>query len=114
MAIERIFVMTSPSRATGRCHCGNIHYSMPTEVVHHALCHCSDCRRHAGAPLVGWGLVGQDALEVSGTPQIYTSSEHSCRPLCGDCRTAISFPNTALFPGQLECLERKSVGWGMS
>src|SRR3546814_855076 len=89
MAIERIFVMTSPSRATGRCHCGNIHYSMPTEVVHHALCHCSDCRRHAGAPLVGWGLVGQDALEVSGTPKIYASSEHGRRHFCGDCGTGL-------------------------
>src|SRR3546814_19751547 len=101
MAIERIFVMTSPSRATGRCHCGNIHYSMPTEVVHHALCHCSDCRRHAGAPLVGWGLVGQDALEVSGTPKIYASSEHGRRHFCGDCGTGLFYTNEAIFPGQI-------------
>src|SRR3546814_11068331 len=75
---------------------------MPTEVVHHALCHCSDCRRHAGAPLAGWGLVGQDALEVSGTPKIYASSEHGRRHFCGDCGTGLFYTNEAIFPGQID------------
>ena len=54
-------------RASGQCHCGEIRYSMSTAVQHHALCHCSDCRRHSGAPLVGWALVGNDEIEISGT-----------------------------------------------
>lgn len=92
----------TPNHATGGCHCGAIRYSMPTEVAHHALCHCQDCRRHAGAPLVGWGLVGQDALEVNGTPKIYTSSEHGRRHFCGDCGTGLFYTNEAIFPGQID------------
>ena len=49
-------------------HCGAIRYSMSTAVQHHALCHCGDCRRHAGAPMVGWALVGQDDEPVGGHP----------------------------------------------
>ncbi len=92
----------SPTRADGGCHCGAIRYSMPTAVEHHALCHCSDCRRHSGAPLVGWALVGQDTLEVSGTPKVYASSEHGRRHFCGDCGTGLFYTNEAIFPGQID------------
>jgi hypothetical protein len=95
--------MTDPvPRAAGQCHCGAIHYSMPTTVQHHALCHCSDCRRHSGAPLVGWALVGQDELDVSGTPKIYASSEQGRRHFCGDCGTGLFYTNEAAFPGQID------------
>ena len=38
---------------TGRCHCGAISYSVEGEAAHHAICHCDDCRRWSGAPMVG-------------------------------------------------------------
>ena len=41
---------------TGGCHCGAIRYQAEGEALTHALCHCTDCRRHAGAPLVGWTM----------------------------------------------------------
>ncbi|MFN9849054.1 MAG: GFA family protein [Alphaproteobacteria bacterium] len=31
----------------------------------HALCHCSDCRRHAGAPVVGWTMYPEEALRIT-------------------------------------------------
>ena len=89
-------------RASGRCHCGAIRYSMPTEVDHHALCHCSDCRRHAGAPMVGWAMVNQADFETSGTAKIYASSEHGRRHFCGDCGTGLFYTNDAIFPGQID------------
>lgn len=92
----------APTRATGQCHCGAIRYSMPTTVVHHALCNCSDCRRHAGAPIVSWALVGQDELEVTGTPKIYASSEHGRRHFCGDCGTGLFYTSDVVFPGQID------------
>lgn len=88
--------------ATGQCHCGAIRYSMPTAVEHHALCHCSDCRRHAGAPMVGWALVNRADLEMSGTPKIYASSEHGRRHFCADCGTGLFYTNEAVFPGQID------------
>ena len=92
----------APTRATGQCHCGAIRYSMPTTVVHHALCHCQDCRRHAGAPIVGWALVGLNELEVTGTPKIYASSDHGRRHFCGDCGTSLFYTSEAVFPGQID------------
>ena len=89
----------SDSRASGRCHCGAIRYSMPTEVDHHALCHCSDCRRHAGAPMVGWAMVNQADFETSGTAKIYASSEHGRRHFCGDCGTGLFYYNAVALPG---------------
>lgn len=89
-------------RAAGRCHCGAIRYSMPTAVEHHALCHCTDCRRHAGAPLVGWALVSRDELDLSGTPAIYASSEHGRRHFCGACGTGLFYTNEAIFPGKID------------
>jgi hypothetical protein len=50
----------------GQCHCGAVKYEMSTNTVHQALCHCSDCRRHSGAPMVAWGLVAKDDLKVPG------------------------------------------------
>lgn len=92
----------SSPRASGQCHCGAIRYSMPTAVEHHALCNCQDCRRHSGAPLVGWALVGRDELEVSGTPKIYASSELGRRHFCADCGTGLFYTNDAIFPGKID------------
>ena len=92
----------SSPRASGQCHCGAIRYSMPTAVEHHALCNCQDCRRHSGAPLVGWALVGQDELELSGTPKIYESSENGRRHFCSDCGTGLFYTNEAIFPGKID------------
>ena len=55
---------------TGGCHCGAIRYQVEGELIVHALCHCADCRRHAGAPMVGWSMYAEDALKVTkGTAQ---------------------------------------------
>ena len=95
--------MTDPApRATGQCHCGAIRYSMTTAVQHHALCHCSDCRRHSGAPLVGWALVGNGEIDIQGTAKVYASSEHGRRHFCANCGTGLFYSNDAIFPGQID------------
>ena len=91
-----------PARASGQCHCGAIRYSMPTAVEHHALCHCQDCRRHSGAPMVGWALVNRSDVEMTGTPKIYASSEHGRRHFCPDCGSGLFYTNEAIFPGQID------------
>lgn len=90
------------SAASGQCHCGAIRYTMPTAVAHHALCHCQDCRRHSGAPLVGWALVNQADIEIQGTARIYASSEHGRRHFCGDCGSGLFYTNDMIFPGQID------------
>lgn len=86
----------------GRCHCGAIHYEMPAEALHHSLCHCADCRRHAGAPMVAWAMVPADRLKVTGQPAVYRSSEHGRRHFCGACGTGLFYVNEAVLPGMID------------
>lgn len=88
--------------AKGRCHCGAISYSVSGAPEHHALCHCSDCRRASGAPAVSWALFARDAVTIAGAPLVYASSEHARRHFCGACGTSLFYTNEAIFPGQID------------
>lgn len=94
--------MNETAQASGGCHCGAIRYAMPTEVAHHALCHCIDCRRHAGAPAVAWALAPADTVAITGGAQVYASSEHGRRHFCGRCGTGLFYTNDAIFPGMID------------
>lgn len=87
---------------TGGCHCGAVRYAAEGEPAHHALCHCDDCRRCAGAPMVGWALFPKEAVTVTGTPVDYRSSEGTTRQFCGTCGSGLFFLNEAVFPGQID------------
>ncbi len=87
---------------TGRCHCGSVTYEMSPETIHQALCHCTDCRRAAGAPVVAWGMVAADQIKIEGAPRIYASSEHGRRHFCGACGTSLFYTNDAIFPGLVD------------
>lgn len=84
-----------PGRISGGCHCGAVRYSMPTNVEHHTLCHCSDCRRHAGAPAVAWASVKADSVKITGDVTIYASSEHGRRHFCPKCGSGLFYTNDA-------------------
>ena len=91
------------SNITGGCHCGAIRYQVEGELIVHALCHCSDCRRHAGAPMVGWTMYAEDAVKVTkGQPKIYQSSEHGRRHFCADCGTGLFYTNANILPGIID------------
>lgn len=88
---------------TGGCHCGAIRYEVQGEVVVHALCHCSDCRRSAGAPMVGWAMYRADAVKLTkGTPTVYASSEDARRHFCPDCGTGLFYINEKMLPGIMD------------
>ena len=85
---------------SGHCHCGAIRYQVHAEPKWSALCHCSDCRRHAGAPVVGWAAIPEDGLKVTkGQPKVYCSSEHGRRHFCPDCGTGLFYFNAVHLPG---------------
>ena len=85
---------------TGGCHCGALRYQAEGEALTHALCHCTDCRRHAGAPMVGWTMYPQGAVKVTrGTPKVYVSSKHGRRHFCPDCGTGLFYSNAEMLPG---------------
>ncbi|MES2710717.1 MAG: GFA family protein [Pseudomonadota bacterium] len=86
----------------GGCHCGAIRYEIAGEVTVHALCHCADCRRHAGAPMVGWAMVPEAALTVTGEPKVYASSTHGRRMFCAACGTGLFYANAEMLPGKVD------------
>ena len=88
---------------TGGCHCGAVRYEAEGEALTHALCHCSDCRRSAGAPMVGWTMYRLDAVKVTkGALKVYASSEHGRRHFCPDCGTGLFYTNVEMLPGIID------------
>lgn len=84
---------------SGHCHCGAIRYELDGEPRWSALCHCGDCRRHAGAPVVGWSAFPLASLRiVKGKPKVYRSSEHGRRHFCADCGTGLFYFNAVNLP----------------
>jgi hypothetical protein len=87
---------------TGGCMCGAVRYRAEGEPVHNALCHCTDCRRAAGAPIVGWALFPVEAVEITGSLVTYNSSGDVERQFCGRCGTGLFFRSASAFPGQVD------------
>lgn len=85
---------------SGGCHCGAIRYDVEGEPQHVALCHCSDCRRSAGAPMVSWAAFSEDALTVTqGQAVTFNSSGAAMRSFCGTCGTGLFYRNADMLPG---------------
>lgn len=90
-------------KLTGGCHCGAIRYEANGDMLTHALCHCTDCRRHAGAPVVGWTMYPRDAVTITqGTPKTYESSAHGRRLFCPNCGTGLFYTNAQTLPGLID------------
>ncbi|MFZ5748427.1 MAG: GFA family protein [Pseudomonadota bacterium] len=87
---------------TGRCHCGAIRYQMPDAAAYISICHCVDCRRHAGAPMVAWATVPADCLTIQGAPVTYASSGQGRRQFCAQCGTGLFYTNAAAMPGLVD------------
>jgi hypothetical protein len=87
---------------TGGCHCGAIRYEIASDPINSALCHCVDCQRNSGAPMVAWLMVEDTALEVRGEPVIYPSSEHARRYFCVQCGTGLFYSNAEMLPGLVD------------
>ncbi|ANY21410.1 Glutathione-dependent formaldehyde-activating enzyme [Tsuneonella dongtanensis] len=84
----------------GGCHCGAVRYRVEGEPQHVALCHCSDCRKSAGAPAVAWAAFAEDELVVEqGEVTTFNSSGASMRSFCPTCGTGLFFRNAETLPG---------------
>lgn len=84
----------------GRCHCEAIRYQLLGEPKVVALCHCSDCRRSAGAPMVAWAMFPEAALTLTkGQPKTINSSGTAMRSFCGDCGSGLFYRNAVVLPG---------------
>jgi hypothetical protein len=84
----------------GGCHCGAIRYEVSGTPQHVALCHCSDCRKSAGAPMVAWAAFATDEFTLTrGTPKSFNSSGAAMRNFCPDCGSGLFYTNAEMLPG---------------
>lgn len=85
---------------TGGCQCGALRYRVTGEPLRSALCHCTDCRKSAGAPMVGWAAFAEEDFAIEqGEATTHNSSGASLRSFCPSCGTGVYFRNAEMLPG---------------
>jgi hypothetical protein len=86
---------------TGGCLCGAVRYDTKQPPFFTSYCHCEDCRRAAGAPVVLWSFFrGHEPEWNKGNPRTFLWSGRE-RFFCGDCGTPLMFRDPQI-PGVYE------------
>ena len=79
---------------TGGCLCGGTRYELKSEPFSLGDCHCIDCRRSAGAPVVTWGSVyRKDLRMIRGEPRKIRHAGR-IRSFAACCGTPLFFEET--------------------
>lgn len=87
----------------GGCHCGAVRYEVEGTPEHVSICHCSDCRKSAGAPFVSWAAFSSGEFRLTqGQPQSFNSSGTAFRYFCPNCGTGLYYVNEAILPGLVD------------
>ena len=86
----------------GGCHCGAARYKVGGVPQHVSVCHCTDCRKSAGAPFVSWAAFSSSDFESSGDIKSFRSSEHAVRHFCKQCGTGLFYVNEEALPGLVD------------
>ena len=88
---------------TGRCQCGFVRYELTENPNWVAVCHCRDCQRSAGAPMVAWAMFHESGVQLmSGTPKTINSSGAAMRSFCPECGTGLFYRNAEILPGLID------------
>ena len=84
----------------GGCQCGAVRYEVNGTPQHVALCHCSDCRKSSGAPMVAWAAFAENEFTMlQGDLTTFNSSGTALRSFCPKCGTGIAYRNEEYLPG---------------
>jgi hypothetical protein len=81
-------------KMTGKCLCGQVHYSGEAEPIVMLACHCKDCQRHLGTAFSTLVGVPREAVSIEGNLKTYTapggtSGEPMNRHFCPNCGSPI-------------------------
>lgn len=86
---------------TGGCLCGATRYEISADARYTSFCHCEDCRKASGAPLVAWTFFPAGSLAWSkGTPKMIRFAGRE-RTFCPECGSPLSFFDPDI-PGEFE------------
>ena len=88
--------LSSPLTRDGGCLCGAIRFRAAGQPLRVTYCHCTQCRRHSGAPLAAFAVYRRDQVAwINGAPRHFRSSDSGRRGFCPECGTSLtweSFP----------------------
>ncbi len=85
------------STIQGACYCGAIRYEFETPGRFSIYCHCSECRRASGAPIVAWMgvpdarfkvLLGEELISTYADPP---EAPEAIRQFCSRCGSQLFF-----------------------
>lgn len=83
--------MNDTSSHTGGCRCGAVRFEATADPHHVSYCHCADCRRATGAPVVAFvGFMAEQA-SVHGEELRRFENGPVTRSFCGVCGSPISY-----------------------
>lgn len=76
-----------PTKLTGKCFCGAVHYEVADEFLYAANCHCSDCRRTTGSAFKSFAGIGREKLVLTegGDKLLIFGDESGHNAHCGRC-----------------------------
>lgn len=83
----------------GACRCGLISAEMKAEPVHASYCHCRDCRKQTGAPVMAFVVFNDQDVTWFGTPKTFRSGGVE-RSFCEHCGSQIGYRDDEL-PGEV-------------
>lgn len=86
----------------GGCQCGAVRYEVGGEPEHSSICHCTDCRKSAGAPFVAWAAFRNENFHVTGEVTAFNSSGAAMRHFCPRCGTGVYYINEEILPGLVD------------
>lgn len=90
-------------RLEGGCQCGQVRYVVDGEAEHVALCHCRDCRKSSGAPMMAWAAFKAAHFSLTvGSPTVYNSSGAAMRHFCSGCGSGLYYINEQYLPGLVD------------
>ncbi|MDR3510864.1 MAG: GFA family protein [Caulobacteraceae bacterium] len=84
-------------RLTGGCLCGAVRYALTVEGGDVAdYCHCRQCQKASGAPVMAWVQVPPSRFEVvQGQARAFASSARSARWFCPTCGSSLYMTDAA-------------------
>ncbi|WP_075995296.1 GFA family protein [Salaquimonas pukyongi] len=120
--------MTGKSEHRGHCRCGAMVMIAAAEPVFSVYCHCDDCRRAAGAPVLAAVAFMKDAIDWQSAGSLKRHTNGTAHRLfCGECGSPVAqehdsaadrtFFNTGFmdaperYPPQAHTFEGEQLGW---
>ena len=92
-----------PETGAGGCLCGAVRYQVMGKPLVTGHCHCADCRRHNGAPVVTLVIFEADKVRFTeGERKIYESSPAVGRAFCDQCGTPLTIEGKNEDPPTIE------------